>query len=178
MPVIEVTFYRVACDHPGCHACDITDDYSAWEDPDQAGDVAKNQERRRLAQDRPRPVGPVLLRTAHPLVGRLRRAATGRRPHRDRGGALVLRAGLMLDASGVPNPGLTSSLQRQRQRPGLNPMRSLDRCAASSAPIAASARCQAWPGDPAGAVSASSGCASRRPLAVDAPNTAARAPTP
>ncbi len=40
MPVIEVTFYRVACDHPGCHACDVTDEYSAWEDPDQADEVA------------------------------------------------------------------------------------------------------------------------------------------
>ena len=34
MPVIEVIFYRVACDHPGCHACDVTDGYSAWEDRD------------------------------------------------------------------------------------------------------------------------------------------------
>jgi len=40
MPVIEVTFYRVACDHPGCHACDVTGDYSAWEDRDQADEVA------------------------------------------------------------------------------------------------------------------------------------------
>ena len=40
MPVIEVTFDRVACDHPGCHACDVTDGYSAWEDRDQADEMA------------------------------------------------------------------------------------------------------------------------------------------
>lgn len=32
--------FQVACDYPGCLHLDVTDDYSAWADPDQADQVA------------------------------------------------------------------------------------------------------------------------------------------
>ena len=40
MPVTEVCFYRVARDHPGCHVCGMTGDYSACVGRDQADEVA------------------------------------------------------------------------------------------------------------------------------------------